>query len=237
MKFSQSLVSGILIKRYKRFLADVLLDSGEEITAHCPNTGAMLGLTHPGLPVRLSYSNDPKRKLAYTLEMVYVHDTWIGCNTQNPNRIIGEALQNHLIPNLPPYISIRKEVKYGLQNSKIDFLLSSEQNTLTYVEVKNVHYSNNAEPHCAIFPDCVTERGTKHLNELIEMADLGHNAYLIYCVQRTDVTELRFGHEFDSVYATTARKALDQGVSMLAFSCNLTSEEITLGHELTIRRS
>ena len=177
MQFSSPLVSGILIQRYKRFLADVTLDTGESVTAACPNTGAMLGLNTPGSRVWLSRSESPTRKYPHTWELVEVagHGL-VGVNTGSPNRIAAEAIRAGLLPELSGYDTLRAEVKYG-RNSRIDILLEGDGRPPCYVEVKNTHLFRRAG--LVEFPDCVTERGTKHLAELADMARSGARAVML----------------------------------------------------------
>ncbi len=168
MHFPSPLVRGTLIRRYKRFLADVTLETGEILTAHCANPGAMTGLAMPGLPVWLSKSDDPKRKLAYSLELVELPTGIVGINTAHPNRIVGEALRARAIPELGAYDGIRAEVKYA-EKSRVDFLLTAEGLPDCYLEVKNVHLVRAAG--LAEFPDSVTTRGARHLADLARMVD------------------------------------------------------------------
>jgi sugar fermentation stimulation protein A len=226
------LLEGKLIKRYKRFLADIELEDGDVITAHCANPGAMTGLKDSGLTAYLSKSDNPKRKLAYSLELLEVDGGLVGINTAHPNRIVEEALRTGQIPDLEAYKSVRREVKYG-QNSRIDFLLEEEGLRDCYVEVKNVHFMR--ELGLAEFPDSVTTRGTKHLGELAKMVDLGHRAVMFYLVQRMDCTELAFAHDVDPVYADTLEKVTHEGVEILCWDCNITLDEITLNQPLKIR--
>ena len=229
MQFSSILLHGRLIQRYKRFFADIELLDGTVITAHCPNTGSMQGVLTPGNSVWVSQSTDPKRKLKYTWELVEIDGTYVGVNTQNPNRIVGDALMAGYIPTLAPYTTIQAEVKYGTENSRIDYLLTDKNDNRCYVEVKNAHYSKIEQTgRVGIFPDSKTTRGVKHLHELMRMVDEGHRTVLIYCLQRGDCESLRFGVEFDPVYAKTAVMALKHGVEMLPYSCAITQLGITL---------
>ena len=179
------LTQGRLIKRYKRFLADIELDTGEVITAHCPNTGPMTGISEPNSLVQVSKSDNPKRKLSYTWEMIQIGSTWVGTNTAIPNRVIKLALQQELLPELADrYNTVRSEVPYGKdQKSRIDFLLTGEDNQPPiYVEVKSVTLSSN---NLALFPDTVTTRGQKHLRELTDLVP-ETNAVMIYFINRGD---------------------------------------------------
>lgn len=235
MKFSSPLLSGRLIQRYKRFFADIELSDGTVITAHCPNTGSMQGVLMPGTPVWVSQNDDPKRKLRYTWEFVEIDGTYVGVNTQNPNKILGSALMSGYIPQLATYSTIKAEVKYGLENSRIDYLLTDTYDNRCYVEVKNVHHAMTEQGRkVAIFPDSETTRGVKHLHELMRMVDEGHRAVLIYCLQRSDCDSLRFGVEFDPVYAKTALVALNHGVEMIPYSCAITQQGISLNTPLNL---
>ncbi|MDP3659090.1 DNA/RNA nuclease SfsA, partial [Phenylobacterium sp.] len=173
MDFPQPLVHGVLVQRYKRFLADVVLDDGTALTVHCPNPGAMLGLNTPGLGAWLSKSPDPKRKLAWTLELVEADGGVVGINTMHPNRLVAEALADGVIPELSGYSSVRREVKYGT-NSRVDFLLQGEGRPPAWLEVKNCHLMRT--PGLAEFPDCVAARSSKHLRELQAMVAAGDRA-------------------------------------------------------------
>lgn len=225
------LVKGKLLKRYKRFLADIELENGEMITVHCANPGAMTGLKEPGLTAWLSKSDNPKRKLSYSLELLEVDGGLVGINTAYPNRIVEEALRARQVPGLDAYDNLRREVKYG-QNSRIDLLLESDGKPSCYVEVKNVHFMR--EPGLAEFPDSVTARGTKHLGELASMVQEGHRAVMFYLVQRTDCTRLGFASDVDPIYAETLTKVVAQGVEVICWDCNITTERIILGKPLEI---
>lgn len=229
MHFVSKLIKGRFVRRYKRFFVDVELPDGQVVTAHCPNTGSMQGVLIPGAAVYLSQSDDPKRKLRYTWEFVEIEGTFVGVNTQNPNRIVGEALISGDIPKLACFETVQAEVKYGTENSRIDYLLKDKEEQRCYVEVKNVHYAKIENGRkVAIFPDSETTRGVKHLHELMRVVDQGHRAVLVYCLQRSDCQALRFGVEFDPIYAKTAVQALKHGVEMLPYSCAITEQGITL---------
>lgn len=235
MQFSSSLLRGRLIKRYKRFFADIELSDGAIITAHCPNTGSMQGVLTPGTPVWVSQSDNPKRTLKYTWELAEIDGTYVGVNTQNPNRIVGDALMSGYIPELASYSTIKAEVKYGTENSRLDYLLTDKDDNRCYVEVKNAHYAKvEHNRRVGIFPDSETTRGVKHLQELMRVVDEGHRAVLIYCLQRRDCDSLRFGVEFDPIYAKTAVMALNHGVEMIPYSCAITETEITLYKPLNL---
>ncbi|MEQ8747578.1 DNA/RNA nuclease SfsA [Pyruvatibacter sp.] len=225
------LVPGTLIRRYKRFLADVTLDTGETITAHCANPGAMLGLNEPGNRVWLSKSDNPKRKLAYSWELVEVNGTLVGINTSMPNKLAEEAIEAGRIAELTGYASLRREVKYG-QNSRIDILLEDDQKPLTYVEVKNVHLMR--QPGLAEFPDSVTARGAKHLVELGDMAEQGHRAVMLYLVQYPGTQRFTLADDIDPKYAAALDIAKGRGVETLCYGCDISPEAITLSYQLDI---
>ncbi|MEB3701842.1 Sugar fermentation stimulation protein A [Candidatus Bealeia paramacronuclearis] len=230
MEFSPPLHKGILLKRYKRFLADVLLDSGEEVIAHCVNTGAMLGIKDPGTPVYLSYAPSPNRKLSYTWEMAEVEGTLVGANTARPNFLVGEALlQKQLIP-FQSYSNIKREAKIN-DKTRLDFLLKEEGLPDCYVEVKNVHYKKEG---LALFPDSVTIRGAKHMDELLELKSQGFQCAVLYVVQRADCKGFGLASEIDPNYAKSTLKAHSDGVEIFAYSCQLTPNGITLAHILPL---
>ena len=231
MHFSSPLVRGTLIKRYKRFLADVTLDTGEILTAHCANPGAMTGLDMPGLPVWLSKSANPKRKLAYSFELVELETGLVGINTAHPNRIVAEALAAKAIPEFAAYSGFRPEVKYG-ENSRIDFLLTEPGLPDLYLEIKNVHLSRTVG--LAEFPDSPTARGTKHLAELARMVEKGHRAANLYLVQRADCTAFALAEDIDPAYAAALSAARKLGVMALCYACTLTHEDISLSDALPI---
>ncbi len=230
MNFESPIVYGILLKRYKRFLADIRLDNGQEITAHCPNPGAMVGIKEPGLRVGLTISANKSRKLPYSWQMVECNGVWLGMNTQNPNKIIAEALSNKQIKAFSDYKNIKPEVKYG-ENSRIDFLLSDGPTPLCFLEVKNVHLVR--EQGLAEFPDCVTARGAKHQLELAKQVESGHRAAVVYVVQRQDVQSFKIAADYDPAYATAVAKAKHAGVEVYAYACHVSASGITLAQELT----
>lgn len=228
MKLSQPLIKGTLIKRYTRFLADVAL-ADEIVTAHCPNSGSMAGVRAPGSKVALSCSNNPRRKLKYTLELVHADGIWVGVNTNHPNKLVQEGIEQNVIPELDGYAAIRREVRYG-QNSRIDLLLESGRRKC-YVEVKNVTLNRNGT---ALFPDAVTQRGKKHLRELMNVVREGHRAVLFFVVQREDCTRLAPADEIDPEYGILLRQAKICGVEILAYVANVTQKEIKLSHPIPI---
>ncbi|MBN1408232.1 MAG: DNA/RNA nuclease SfsA [Calditrichaceae bacterium] len=228
MKFEKPLIEGVLLKRYKRFLADIRLNNGQYITAHCPNSGSMKTCKEPGWKVLVSESDNIKRKLKYTWEMIYNGTCWIGINTQIPNKIAIEAIQNGVIPELSGYDKIQSEIKYG-QNSRIDILLTGNKGTC-YVEVKNVTLVE-AEGYYQ-FPDAVTERGKKHLYELLEMVKKGHRAVMLFVVQRSDGTIFKPADHIDSEYARTLREVYRQGVEILIYQADVSPIEIKLNRAI-----
>lgn len=236
MKFASPLVSGTLVQRYKRFLADVRLDSGEAITATCPNTGSMLGLTTPGSRVWLSTSESPTRKYRHTWEMIEADagagSTLVGINANRPNAIVSDAIAAGAVAELTGFKSGRREVKYGL-NSRIDILLEGgADERACYVEIKNVHLMRKAG--LAEFPDCKTDRGAKHLAELSNMVREGHRAVMLFLVQRGDAQSLHIASDLDPAYATAYRDATEAGVEMMCYRCELTPEAIAIDKALPI---
>ncbi|MDH5773000.1 MAG: DNA/RNA nuclease SfsA [Rhodospirillaceae bacterium] len=228
MKFETPLVSGKLIKRYKRFLADIELDDGKIITAHCANSGSMLSLNIPGAKVWLTPNDDPKRKLKYTWEIIEIGKARVGINTQHPNRIVAEAIEDGIISELTGYENLKREVKYG-ENSRIDILLSSPNKPDCYVEVKNVTMKrgkNKNDP--AEFPDAVTTRGAKHLVELANMVKNKKRAVMFYLVQRTDCKSFTLASDIDPVYAKEFAKARKAGVEIIAYNCQITPKKISI---------
>ena len=231
MKFPEPLMQGKLVKRYKRFMADVVLESGETVTAHCANTGAMTGVKEPGSKVWLSPAKNPERKLKYTWELIHVGANLVGINTSLPNKIVSEAIGGGSIPELSGYEHLRHEVKYG-KNSRIDILLTSEDKADCYVEVKNVHLMR--KHGVAEFPDGVSTRAAKHQGELAEMVRNGSRAVTIYLCQRQDCSTFRIADDIDPEYQQAASIAREQGVESFCYACKLTPRSIAVSHQLTI---
>ncbi len=231
MRFADPLLPGRLRRRYKRFLADVELESGEVVTAHCPNPGSMLGLADPGLKVWLSPARNPQRKLRFSWELVELDGLQVGINTGHPNGIVAEALAAARIPELAGYASTRREVRYG-RNSRIDLLLEDGARPACYVEVKNVHLLRR--PGVAEFPDSVTTRGTKHLGELAEMAESGQRAVMLYLVQRGDCERVEIAADIDPAYDRALREARERGVEALCYACRVSPESIELERALPL---
>jgi sugar fermentation stimulation protein A len=236
MDFPSPLIRGRLVSRYKRFFADVVLDDGTPLTAHCPNPGAMLGLNTPGLTCWLSRSDDPKRKLAHTLELVEADGGLVGINTLHPNRLVAEALAADAIPEVAGYRLHRREVRYG-ENSRVDFLLEDPLDVAAprcWLEVKNCHLMRT--PGLAEFPDCVAARSSKHLRELQAMVAAGDRAVVLFVIQRTDCEAFAACAELDPVFARTLNEAAEAGVEVLVYACDIRDTGIRLGRALAWRR-
>ena len=253
MDFPRPLERGRLVQRYKRFFADVTMDDGREITAHCPNPGAMLGLNTPGLPAWLSLSDSPTRKLAHTLELVQADGGLVGINTLHPNRIVAEALEQGAIPELAGYAAVRREVKYGAA-SRVDFLLTNPNRAPCWLEVNNVQSHLQRAGRCwvevkgvtlhrgdrlAEWPDCVSARGTRHIVELEQMVAQGDRAVVLFVAQRADCDRFSVAANLDPAFATALDRACQNGVEVLAYACDLSAHEIKLARRLpfTQRRS
>ena len=230
MKFDKPLIEGILLKRYKRFLADVKLNDGQFVTAHCPNSGSMKTCKEPGWNVLLSKSDNPTRKLKYTWEMVHNGTCWIGINTQIPNKIAIEAIENHVISELDGYDEIQSEKNYG-KNRRIDILLNGKSGTC-YVEVKNVTLVEADDFYK--FPDAVTERGRKHLYELLEMVKAGHRAVMLFVIQRSDSTTFKPADHIDPEYARSLKEVHQQGVEILAYQATVSPTEVKIHTSIPI---
>jgi len=230
MRFEPPLLAGVLLRRYKRFLADITLPDGSQITAHCPNPGAMTGCAEPGWPVALSYHTDPRRKLAYTLEMVNNGQSWIGVNTQRANQLVAEALENRQLPELAAYAHWQREVRYG-DRSRVDFLLSDATGAhpLCYLEVKSVTLLRAGRNQ---FPDAVTQRGTRHIQELVAMKQAGHRAILLFVVQREDGTGFEVAADIDPAYAQALRMSQEQGLEVLIYQARLSPEQWVLDKKI-----
>jgi sugar fermentation stimulation protein A len=231
MKFDPALTPATLIKRYKRFLADVRFDDNSETTAHCANPGSMKGMAEPGSRVWLSKSDNPKRKLAWSWELVDVGPSIVGVNTGRPNAIVAAAVQDGAIPELTGYTSLRREVKYG-QNSRIDLLLEEPGRPPAYVEIKSVTLSRTLG--LAEFPDSKTTRGAKHMAELAEMAKSGARALVFFLVQRSDCKKMCPAADIDPDYAESLQDAVSAGVEVLCYSCKITPQEIEIDQPLEV---
>lgn len=229
MRFPDPLVRGRLLRRYKRFLADIELDGGEVVTAHCANPGAMLGLTDPGCEVWVSPARNPARKLRYSWELTGHNGGLVGINTSWPNQLVAEAIAEGLVPELADYAGLRREVRYG-RNSRIDILLEDPPRPPCYVEVKNVHLSRTGG--LAEFPDSVTARGAKHLEELGDAVEAGARAAMFYLVQRADCERLGIAVDIDPAYHRALGRALERGVEVLCYSCRMSEAGIELDRRL-----
>lgn len=230
MQFSSTLIQGTLVKRYKRFLADVQLPDGSIVIAHCPNTGAMTGCAESGWKVWLSPSNNPKRKLLYTWEVVLTdRDHWIGINTHKANAVVKEALLESKISELSEYKSLQAEVKFGEENSRIDFLLTDPEKEECFVEVKSVTLLENDRGY---FPDAKTQRGQKHLRELSLIAKEGKRAVLLFCVQHTGIQSVQVASHIDPDYAKELKQAMLSGVQVLCYGCEISPEKIYINQPL-----
>jgi sugar fermentation stimulation protein A len=234
MKFAAPLIEGRLIKRYNRFFADVTLTNGETVTAHCANSGSMLSVKEPGARVWLSPAQNPDRKLKFTWELIEIHGGLVGINTGHPNRLVADAIAAGEIKPLKGYASLKREQKYG-KNSRIDILLESPGKPDCYVEVKNVTMKREPGPMAPTeFPDSVTERGTKHLMELANVAKAGGRAVMFYLVQRADSHRFAIAADIDPDYAAGLEKALKAGVEALCYGCDVTPDGITIAQPLTM---
>lgn len=232
MRFPTPLEPARLIRRYKRFLADCTLEDGREITAHCANPGSMMGLAEPGSKIWLEPNDDPKKKLKWGWRLVdHENGHFTGVDTSVPNRALKVALEAGEVPELAEYRTVRAEVKYG-QNSRVDLLLQQNGLPDVYVEVKSVTLSR--QPGLAEFPDSVTARGAKHLEELGAMVQAGHRAIMFYLVQRTDCAAFTIARDLDPTYGTAFDKARQMGVELLCYGTRITPDDITLGPRITL---
>jgi sugar fermentation stimulation protein A len=224
---------GVIVQRYKRFFVDLVLDDGRAITAHCPNPGAMLGVNLPGQGAWASWSDDPKRKLPWTLQLVEANGGLVGVNTLLPNKLVAEALAAEAIPELAGYAVIRPEVKYA-EASRVDFLLTHPDRPPCWLEVKNVHLSRT--PPLAEFPDCVAARSTRHLGDLAARVEQGDRAVALFVVQRTDCDAFSACAELDPAFAKALDRAADAGVEVLVYGCEMSVEAIQLSRRLSWKR-
>jgi len=227
MKFKKKLLQGTLLKRYKRFFIDIR-HQNKTITAHCPNSGSMLGLLNKGNNVWFSESNDPKRKLKYTLEIININKKLVGVNTQLTNKIVFEALKQKKIKNLIKFNNIKTEVKFS-DKTRFDFLISNEKEKC-FLEVKNVTLVR--KNNIAEFPDAITSRGTKHLNELIIAKKKGYESYILYLIQRESCKSFKIAKDLDQKYENAFNDALKNGVKMLCYDCKISNEEIILNNQI-----
>ena len=226
MQFKQKLVRGKLVKRYKRFLADVELNDGRLVTAHCTNSGSMKTCLEEGAPVCLTPVNDPKRKTKFTWEMIFVNGGWVGINTSVPNLLAYEAIRDGKIDKLKGYTVVKREVTFG--NSRFDIFAENDREKC-FVEVKNVTMKAD---NFALFPDAVTSRGKKHLETLMEVKKAGMRAVMLYVVQRTDVQRFGPAREIDPAYARALEKAVTAGVEVIPVQAEVSPEGIEIVREL-----
>ncbi len=223
------LIAGVLIKRYKRFLADVqLIETGQTVTAHCPNSGSMRGCAEPGTQVFLSESNNPKRKLKYTWELLKVPGTMVGINTQVPNKLVKKAIENRLIKELADYDRVKAEIKTSA-HTRLDLLLENDKDEKCYVEIKNCTLVENS---VAMFPDAVTTRGQKHLDELEYLVSKGNRGVIFYLIQRMDAKTFRPADMIDKTYAEKLKRALENGVEIIIRDTIINTETISIGKSI-----
>ena len=229
MNFEKTLISGELVNRYKRFFVDVKVDNFT-ITAHCPNTGSMMGLMNSGNRVWLSYSNNPKRKLKYTLQIIEQNRTKVGINTHLTNKIVFKALKDNCIKEFKNLDLIKQEVKFN-ENTRFDFLIS-KGNTKIFVEVKNVTLSR--KKGIAEFPDAVTLRGQKHIKELIKASKKGFKIYLLYVIQREDCEKFKLAKDIDPEYYDLVKKAVKKKLKLLCYDCKFSTKGIKLNNKINV---
>lgn len=230
MKFELPTETGVIHKRYKRFMSDIELNNGEQVVAHVPNTGSMKTCWEPNWKVLVTKSDDPKRKLKYTLQMTHNGNSWIGVNTALTNKLVQEALENQVIKELSDYKNIKPEQK--ILDSRIDFFLSEGKQSDAYVEVKNVTLLGKENQ--ALFPDAVSTRGQKHLKDLTELVKSGHRAVMLYVVNREDVETFSPADTIDPKYGQLLREASKAGVEILAYQCSLSETEIKIKKALKV---
>jgi sugar fermentation stimulation protein A len=229
MNFENELISGLFVKRYKRFFVDVIIDK-KIVTAHCPNTGSMQGLLIKNNKVWLTKSNDPKRKLKYTLQIIESNGSKVGINTHLTNKIVLDALNNNKIKNFKP-VEIQTEVKFG-DNTRFDFLIT-ESNSKKFIEVKNVTLSRTDK--LAEFPDAVTSRGAKHIDELIKAKAKGYDVYLIFVIQRDDCDRFSIAKDIDPKYADLLSDAIKKKLNILCYDCKFSPKGIKLNKQINIK--
>ena len=229
MNFEKTLISGELIKRYKRFFVDVKINN-EVITAHCPNTGSMMGLLDNGNKVWLSKTDQPNRKLKYTLQIIESQKSKVGVNTHLTNKIVLESLKNNLVNKFKNYKNIQKEVKFG-NDTRFDFLISKNKKK-TFIEVKNVTLSR--KKGIAEFPDSVTTRGLKHINELLKAGSNGYTIYLFFVIQRDDCNKFKIASDIDAEYGKVITKAVKKNLNILCYDCKISPKGIKLNREIKL---
>ena len=230
MNFKNKLISGLFIKRYKRFFVDIKIND-KIITAHCPNTGSMYGLLKKGNKVWISKTNNPNRKLKYTLEIIEDKSSKVGVNTHSTNKIVYHALQNNLIDEFVNISEIKPEIKFGL-NTRFDFLVSNKRYK-AFIEVKNVTLSR--EKSLAEFPDSVTARGLKHINELLKASKKNYKIFILYLIQRNDCKTFSIAKDIDPDYASALKKAINNKLKILCYDCKFSSKGIKLNNKIKIK--
>ncbi len=231
MKFKERLLQGTLIKRYKRFFVDIKYKN-TTITAHCPNSGSMMGLLKKGSKVWFSESDNPKRKLKYTFELISINKKLVGINTHLSNKIVLDALEKKKIKNLIKFNKIKAETKFS-NNTRFDFLISNKKEKC-YLEVKNVTLVR--KNGVAEFPDAITKRGSKHLKELILAKKMGYKSYILYLIQREDCKSFKVAGDIDKEYKNTFNAALKHGVKMLCYDCKINNEEIIINNQINYEK-
>ena len=230
MNFENKLISGIFIKRYKRFFVDVQIEN-KLITAHCPNTGSMQGLLKEGNKIWLSKSNNPNRKLKYTLQIIEDGNSKVGVNTHLTNKIVLDALENNLIREFSKNIEIKPEVKFG-ENTRFDFLIA-DKNYKAFIEVKNVTLAR--KPKIAEFPDAITSRGAKHIEELIKASKKGYEIYIAFIVQREDCNQFAIASDIDPEYSKLLSKAVKKKLNILCYDCKFSTKGIKLNKKIKFK--
>ena len=230
MNFKNKLISGLLIKRYKRFFVDIKIKN-QIITAHCPNTGSMYGLLNEGNKVWLTKSENPNRKLKYTLQFIEVNKSKVGVNTHLTNKIVLNALENNLIKEFSKDIKIKPEVRFG-DSTRFDFLIS-KKNYKAFIEVKNVTLKR--KPKIAEFPDAITSRGAKHINELIKASKKGYKIYIAFIIQREDCDQLSIASDIDPEYSQILSKAIRNKLKVLCYDCKFSSKGIKLNKIIKLK--
>ena len=231
MKFNETLIAGEFIKRYKRFFVAVKIGN-EKVVAPCPNTGSMMGLTKKGNNVWLSKSNNPKRKLKYTLQIIEDQKTKVGINTHLTNRIVFDALSKRKIKNFKNLDKIQQEVRFG-KNTRFDFLIT-EKDKRTFIEVKNVTLSRQND--IAEFPDAITSRGLKHIQELLKARKKGFEIYLFFVIQRNDCSKFELAKDIDPEYCELLLKAVKKNLKILCYDCKFSTKGIKLNREIQFKK-
>ena len=230
MFFENKLISGLFIKRYKRFFVDIKIKN-QIITAHCPNTGSMYGLLKEGNRVWVSKSKNPNRKLKYTLEIIQDKKSMVGVNTHSTNKIVKHGLQNNLIQEFKDIMKIEPEIRFGL-NTRFDFLISFKKSK-AFVEVKNVTLSRKKK--VAEFPDAITSRGLKHINELMKASKKGYKIFILYLIQRNDCNLFTIAKDIDTEYAKALSKAVKNNLKILCYDCKFSSKGIKMNNKINFK--